>query len=73
MHVRFVLLLALPSLVVAQAPRRESGPDSARQGPAQVGDKVAEFSFGPMLNGDGRRKLSEFRGQPILIDFWGTH
>ena len=42
-------------------------------GPAQVGDKVAEFAFGPMLNGDGRSKLSEFRGQPILIDFWGTH
>ena len=39
---------------------------------AQVGDQVAEFTFGPMLNGDGRAKLSEFRGQPILIDFWGT-
>lgn len=40
---------------------------------AGVGEAVAEFDFGPMLNGDGRTKLSEFRGQPILIDFWGTH
>jgi hypothetical protein len=47
--------------------------DQASSGPAQVGDKVAEFAFGPMLNGDGRSKLSEFRGQPILLDFWGTH
>lgn len=47
--------------------------NQVRSEPAQVGDKVAEFDFGPMLNGDGRTKLSEFRGQPILIDFWGTH
>ena len=47
--------------------------DQVRSGPAQVGDKVAEFAFGSMLNGDGRSKLSEFRGQPILLDFWGTH
>ena len=40
---------------------------------AQVGDQVPEFAFGAMLNGDGRTKLSEFRGQPILLDFWGTH
>lgn len=46
--------------------------DSARK-VAQVGDQVPEFSFGAMLNGDGRSKLSEFRGQPILLDFWGTH
>ncbi len=40
---------------------------------AEVGEVVAEFSFGAMLNGDGRTKISEFRGQPILLDFWGTH
>lgn len=75
MHVRHLLPLALATLASAQVPTRapDRGQTQTRTGPAQVGDKVADFAFGPMLNGDGRRKLSEFRGQPILIDFWGTH
>jgi hypothetical protein len=40
---------------------------------AQVGEPVSEFSFPQFLNGDGRQALSEFYGQPVVIDFWGTH
>lgn len=58
---------------LALAPCPLPAQDGARSGPAQVGEIVAEFAFPPMLNGDGRTRLSEFRGQPILIDFWGTH
>lgn len=48
----------------AQQPGAEAG----------IGDKVADFDFPTMLlNGDGRSKLSEFRGSPVILDFWGTH
>lgn len=39
---------------------------------ANVGDKVPETTF-QFLNGDGRQNLSEFFGQPVMIDIWGTH
>ncbi|GAB4152086.1 MAG: hypothetical protein Fur0037_20870 [Planctomycetota bacterium] len=40
---------------------------------AAVGDLVPDFTFPRFLNGDGRQKLSEFFGQPVLIEYWGTH
>lgn len=42
------------------------------QAPA-VGAKVADATFPPFLNGDGRQSLSEFYGQPVVIDQWGIH
>ena len=39
----------------------------------KLGDLVPEFTFPEFWNGDGRQSLSDFRGSPILIDFWGTH
>ena len=40
---------------------------------ASVGQKVPDTTFPAFLNGDGRQKLSEFFGQPVMIDIWGTH
>lgn len=40
---------------------------------AAVGDKVPDCKFPTFLNGDGRQSLSEFFGQPVMIDVWGTH
>jgi hypothetical protein len=37
-----------------------------------VGEKIADATFPEFLNGDGRQKLSDFYGQPIVIDLWGT-
>ena len=45
----------------------------AAQQRAAVGEKVPEVTFPPFLNGDGRQALSEFFGQPVMIDIWGTH
>lgn len=57
-HSRFGLLSLLMALpLAAQA----------------VGDKVGDCQFPTFLNGDGRQKLSEFYGQPVMIDVWGTH
>jgi hypothetical protein len=40
---------------------------------AKIGEVVPDFEFPMVWNGDGRRKLSEFRGQPVMIEFWGTN
>ena len=45
----------------------------AAQQRAAVGEKVPEMTFQQFLNGDGRQTLSEFFGQPVMIDIWGTH
>ncbi|MGK0303757.1 MAG: hypothetical protein ACI89X_004656 [Planctomycetota bacterium] len=44
----------------------------AAQERATVGQQVPDVSFPQFLNGDGRQKLSEFFGQPVIIDRWGT-
>ena len=59
--VRSLVLLALAPLPVPQDARPE----------AAVGDLVPDFDFGAFLSGgDGRRVLSEFRGQPVLLVNW---
>jgi hypothetical protein len=40
---------------------------------AEVGQQVPDFTFAKLRNGDGRQKLSEFRGQVVMLEFWGTH
>jgi hypothetical protein len=40
---------------------------------AAVGQQVPDFTFAKLRNGDGRQKLSEFRGQVVMLEFWGTH
>ena len=45
----------------------------AAQKVANVGEKVPEFTFPQFQNGDGRQSLADFYGQPVVIDFWGTH
>lgn len=45
----------------------------AAQKRANVGEKVPDVTFPTFLNGDGRQNLSEFIGQPVMIDLWGTH
>ena len=45
----------------------------AAQQKASVGQPVPDFSFGKLRNGDGREKLSDYRGQVVILEFWGTH
>tara|TARA_R110002096_G_scaffold36045_8_gene101121 strand:+ start:923 stop:1321 length:399 start_codon:yes stop_codon:yes gene_type:complete len=54
----------LPALLVALP--------LAGQERAAVGQRVPDVTFPQFLNGDGRQKLSEFFGQPVIIDRWGT-
>ena len=45
---------------------------AAAQG-LKVGEKAPDYSFnGEMLNGDGRTDLKEFRGNVLMLDWWGT-
>ncbi|MFY9341961.1 MAG: hypothetical protein WAT39_05710 [Planctomycetota bacterium] len=45
---------------------------AAAQERATVGAKIPDATF-QFLNGDGRTSLSDFFGQPVMIDIWGTH
>jgi len=38
-----------------------------------AGAKAADCTFPQFVNGDGRQQLSDFYGQPVVIDQWGTH
>ncbi|MCA8953381.1 MAG: hypothetical protein KDE27_27965 [Planctomycetes bacterium] len=60
------------TLVAAVALAATSLPLVAQQR-AAVGEAVPDTTFPEFLNGDGRQKLSEFYGQPVVIDQWGTH
>lgn len=53
------VLFALPTFATAQQY-------------AGVGQKVPDTTFPSFLNGDGRQKLSDFYGHPVVIDQWGT-
>jgi hypothetical protein len=44
----------------------------AAQAPATAA-KQADFSFPNFLYGDGRQKLSDFFGQPVMVEEWGVH
>lgn len=57
--IRAVVATFLLSVIAAQAPA--------------VGSKVGEAVFPAFLNGDGRQLLSDFHGQPVVIDQWGIH
>jgi peroxiredoxin len=71
------LALALPSLAAAQrvtpAPARPAAPPATAAAPARPfnlssGSQIPDF---PFVDLDGHaRKLSEFRGHYVLLDFW---
>lgn len=40
-------------------------------GVAEVGDRAPDFDV-PALDGDGRVRLSDFRGTPVVLNFWAS-
>ncbi|HYC77547.1 MAG TPA: hypothetical protein VEI02_07955 [Planctomycetota bacterium] len=62
-----LLLTALIAATASVAAAQESAPSA----PLVRGAKAPEYAFtGPMLNGDGRRALADFRGQTLFINWW---
>ena len=57
-----------PILLVAAL----GAPAPAQGGSAGTGD-APDYQFNaPLLNGRGVTSLSDLRGKPVLIEFWGT-
>ena len=51
-----------------------AGAGAAQQSGLKVGEKAPDYTFtGDQLNGDGRVELKEFRGNVVMLDFWGNH
>lgn len=58
----------LSALAVPRAQDSSGTPPKVAK--AELGEKVADCSFPELVGGDGRRKLSEFFGQPVLVEIW---
>ncbi len=59
-----LLTLTLAGTVLAVAP--------TLQAQVAVGDQPSYSFRAPLFNGMGATSLEDFRGKPLLIDFWGT-
>ncbi len=46
---------------------------SVAQTSAGIGDPVPDFEFQDLIGHDGRTRLSELLGKPVLIAGWRTH
>ncbi len=50
-----------------------SSPAASAQGYAQEGD-VPNFQLGSQsYNTMGAKEAADFRGKPVLVEYWGTH
>jgi hypothetical protein len=64
--------LALAAVVgaLASAPRQNDGPLAAADALARIGDPVADHEFSRLDWHDGRTRLAQLRGHPVLIGGW---
>ncbi len=63
-----MLLVAVPTAAFAFASARSAA------GELNVGDKVPDRSFSQVVwNGDGASGIQDWRGEPVLVDFWGKN
>jgi hypothetical protein len=67
-------LAALGLALAVAAPLATSGTAWSQDGAAAVVGKPApEIQVGDWINGDGRSTLADFRGEVVMLEFWGTH
>jgi hypothetical protein len=71
-------LVLVTASLIAQGPKAEKDKDGppklATQGatPA-IGEITLDYKFTGLISGDGRTSMKEFRGNVILLDWWGIH
>lgn len=68
--------------MVAQGPKPADSKDKEKEGPPKlaaqgatpaVGEITLDYQFKNFISGDGRTSMKEFRGNVILLDWWGIH
>lgn len=53
---------------------KDGPPKLATQGATpEVGEITLDHTFKALISGDGRTSLKEFRGNVVLLDWWGIH
>ncbi len=63
--------LALPT-IASNSTSISVAPSAVGGGAPEVGE-IVEHKFGtPPMNSGGLSSLADFRGRPLLIEFWGT-
>ena len=72
-------LMLTTSDVLAQGakpdPKKDEAPPkvAAPGATPAVGETTADHTFKILVSGDGRTSMKEFRGNVVLIDWWGYH
>jgi hypothetical protein len=66
------------SFAIAQGAKgdkdKDAPPTTATQGATpEVGQITLDHTFKGFLTGDGRSSMKDFRGNVILLDWWGIH
>jgi hypothetical protein len=64
----FVAALALGAMTPLVAAGEDTAPATAA-----VGQLAPEIQVTDWINGDGRTSISDFRGEVVFLEFWGTH
>jgi hypothetical protein len=69
--------------MLAQGPKPADSKDKEKDtGPAKVlgpgdvakvGDIIPDYAFRNLFSGDGRTSMKQFRGNVVVIDWWGMH
>ncbi len=69
------VVVAVVAALLASNEQDDAAPPSAPVsvgGRADVGDIAPDFEL-PALDGDGTVKLSDFRGRPVVLNFWASY
>jgi hypothetical protein len=63
-------LFAIACLSILASPSRAQDANPPKPAKAALGEQVADYQFPALVGGDGRSKLSDFFGQPVLVEVW---
>jgi len=61
-----------PAGVAALAAATALGLAAPGSSGVEVGQSVSYSFRAPLVNGKGAKSLEDFRGRPVLVEFWGT-
>jgi hypothetical protein len=76
---RALAVLAVIGVIASSSPgqaskEKDAPPKLANQGAVpEVGEITLDYTFKNLMTGDGRNSLAAFRGNVVLIDWWGIH
>jgi hypothetical protein len=73
-HVRACVVVLAAAAGAGAAGPLAAGPGGGKTpAPGAVGSVAPEVDAREWIGSDGRTSLADFRGEVVLLEFWGTH